>query len=330
MKQIGRHAGQVLAVAALGAAGVAQAHEWQINDALMLGVGGTVELAYTVVDAGGQHTNQLIDNGSGIAFVGEYAFTETLLAYFSGEYDFALNDLGEDDDDSTFDTDHAYVGLSTELGTLQAGEWDGIYDAAIISLLDFPEVTGPTGAPQTEPGASVTYFSPEFHDFSFAVEGFFDDDVHGAADGGDDQSFQVAVKYEAERLGIYLAYDDMGYDEGQQGSIGVGASYELAPLALTAKIEHVGEDSRNPDSGLDADGAMLYGVAAYYDYGHGTVAGLVERVDARADQVDDRTELGINVTYDVADNLYVYAEHMRYDFADGAGDITAAGLVFAF
>lgn len=331
MNRFGTRTRRLLAVAMLGTVGTTHAYEWQISDDTLFGIGGSIELAYALEDTGLDHGNELMDNGSGIEFFGEHQLTDGLAVYFSAGFDFNVDDIGDDADGTPFETDHVYLGLRGDYGTLQAGDWDGIYDDNVSDLIDFPEINGPTNAPQTDSGDAIAYMSPSFNGFSFAVQGFFNGDGSAASGQTDaDQSLQVVLQYQARQWGVYLGYDDMGQDDGQDATIGIAARYMFDPVTVAVRIESVGADSHRPDSDLDQAGAMLYGMAVAYDYGSGSVAGLVQQVEPKAKHVDSRTELGINVTYMLADSFYIYAEHMRYDHDDHNGNTTGVGLVYEF
>lgn len=336
MKRIYRQAGGALAMAVLGSVGAAHAYEWQINDDTTFGISGTIELAYTNTDTGDDHERELIDNGSGLTFFGEHAFTNDLSAYFAAEFDYNVDET----DDSSFSTDEAFFGVRSNFGAVRIGDWDGIYEDTIEDLLDVFEVAEPTNTEDfrtEEVGDAVAYFSPSFNGFSFAVQGFFkgegegqdfDDPADGDTDNG--QSFQATVGYEAGRFGAWLGYDNNGLDDDADGTIGLGGAVDLSPVALAAKVESVGEDSSPTDGPLDEEGYMLYGVAAIYDYGIGAITGAVNQVDPGDGNLDSYTEFGVNVNYEIADNFYVYLEHFRYDREDDLGNSSAAGLVYAF
>lgn len=337
MKRIYKHTGQVLAVAAFSTMGAAHAYEWQINPDTTFGIGGTVELAYTVNEdaSTGSHSRELIDNGSGLVFSGEHAFTNDLSAYFDAEFDFAIDEPNGNGDNS-FSTDHAFFGVASDrYGAVQVGNWDGIYDNTIRDLMDVFEVVevglNTAGYSNTiENGDSVAYFSPSVNGLSFAVQGT----LKGADNptNEDGQAFQAVVNYEAEQFGVFAGYHGKGLDKGSDGIIGVGAVVDLAPVTLSGKIEHVGEDSDPEALAFDKEGFMSYGVAASYDYGPGAITGAIRQLEPEDSNLDSRTKIGVNVNYEIADNFYVYVEHARNDLDtdNGYGSASAAGMVYAF
>lgn len=354
MKRIGKRTGQLVALAAFGTMGTAHAYEWQINEDTFFSIYGTIELAYVHeqrADDDGEvdGERELLDNGSGISFAGEHEFDNGLTAYFNTEFDFSLDEKDSDENGSSFTTDEAFVGLRGNFGAVQVGDWDGVYEDNVEDLLDIFEYVEPTNSEDFrtgEVGDAVAYLSPSYNGFSFAVQGFFKGEGEGQSfddnpdDNEDGQAFQAVAKYEADLYGVYLGYDNNGLDEGGDGTFGVGGTVDLAPVTLAAKIESVGEDSEpslldpaDPTSGvslLDEEGYMLYGIAAIYDYGLGTITGAVNQVEPGADSLNGRTEFGVNVNYELAENFYVYLEHFRYDREDDLGNATAGGLVYAF
>lgn len=327
MKPLWHRTGRVLMAAILGIIGAAHAHEWQITDDTTFGIEVEIELAYVLTDPGKRHhTREWNDSGSEISFFGAHEFSDGWSVYSMAQFEYALD---EADQDTVFETDDVYFGINSRFGTVQIGDWDGIYDNKVDDVLDVFEVAGPSAAFNTPSGDSAAWLSPSVNGISLAVQGFFKGVDNDADNENEGQSFQAVLEYEAEHFGIYLGYDDRGLDDGQRGSIGLAASVDLAPLTLSAKIESEGEDASG-SSLLDKQGFMVYGVAAAYDYGPGRVVGVINQVEPRADQLDGRTEFGVNVNYEVTDWLHVYVEHFRYDRPSGEGNTSAAGLVYEF
>lgn len=340
MEPLVKRVGSMLLVTAAGVTGGVQAHEWQINEDTSFSVGGSIEIAYINEQRVDGNTGkvdgvrELIDNGSTLAFSGEHTFYRELTAFFHAEFEFKGD---EAEGGPAFETDEAYFGVRGNFGTVQIGDWDGVYEDNVEDLLDVFEVSEPTNSEDFrtgEVGDAIAYMSPEYKGFSFAVQAFlkgegegenFDNDS-GAEDG---QAFQAVIKYETDTYGVYLGYDNNGLDHGGDGTFGIGASLDLDSWTFAAKIESVGEDS-DPVSKLDAEGYMLYGMAVSYDYGPGNITGAINQVEPGSSAVDSRTEFGVNLSYYLADSFYIYAEHFRYDRENDLDNITAVGLVYEF
>lgn len=325
----------IAAVFGLLGSTAAPAFEWQLTDKAMVGIGGDIELAYAVEDKGDHHEKVLFDTGSEIDLFGEYEFTDDLVFYFEAQYEYAYEHSG----DHLLEHDDVYVGLTSDrFGTLQIGDWNGIYDDRIDDLLDIFEI-GEAGGDskdyRTESGDAIAYISPDFNGFSFAVQGFFKD-VDGDFPGADSEAFQATVQYETERFGVYAGYDDNGTDNGADATIGLGASIEFEPLTLVAKFETFGGDA-SPDKRCDDDycpyekaGFQMYGVGVIYDYGPGIVQAVVNQIEPEAEALDSRTGYGVYVNYEITDDFYIYVEHLGQGYADHDDDYTAAGLVYSF
>lgn len=370
MKRIYKHAGQMLAITALGTMGMgaAQAFEWQLNEDTTVSVTGSVEIAYVFTNHTGDkgNTRNLADNGSGIAFGLQHQLPNGWTAY--GKYDLDV-EVTDDDEDSPEDsggsirTNSAYFGVHTSAGSVQIGEWDGIYDNHINDAIDVFEVVGASAPPVTSSGDAIGYFSPNFGGFHFAAQVFLNGDsdfleINGDADDNhyrdNGQSFVALLQYDAPMYNIRLVYDDVGFDSGQEGTIALAGRFDLSPVGIGWRIAHRGEDDKPLSEGsgpgssvyrprpigsfpvnsrslaLDKEGAMYYAVSASYDFGHPKVTGLVNYVDPGADSLENRVELGIALNYNIADNFYLYAEHLYTDRNEGVNSRTATGLVYTF
>lgn len=332
MKRIYKRTGQVLIFALLVTLGVTHAYEWQINEGTTFSIGGDVELAYVHTDTGAGDTSELSDIGSEIEFSGTHAFTDGVSAYFAAEFEFPFDET----EDSPFSTKAAIFGVRGNFGAVQIGDWDGVYeehieDFLLLDVMEEADISVTEDFRTAEEGNAIAYFSPSFNGLSFAVQGFFlgDDDDPSTTDG-QGQAFQASLSYTMEPITVNLAYDNNGLDEGGDGTIGLAVGVGLSPVTLVAKIESVGGDTSPTDGPLDKEGFMLYSFGAQYDYGPGAINALVQQVAPDADNLDGRLEFGVNATYAIADNFYVFIEHTRYDRDNGAGNITAGGLVYAF
>lgn len=318
MKKIWKRAGPVLAIAAFGTMGTAQAYEWQFSEDTMFAITGDVEIDYVIEDQGiADDTRELEDGGSEIEFKGSHAFTDTVTGYFEVEVEYTA-----DEDSNVVEIDESYVGLRGNFGAVQVGRFDNLYDDTVNDLVDIFEVGDPTESKDSGDDNSVAYFSPDFNGFSFAVQALLLGEDNDPDPDNDGQSFAAVLSYETERFGVYLGYDDLGLQDVYDYTYGLGGGLNLAPVTLTARIASTEADH---DMGF-----MVYGIAAEYDYGRGSIIGLVNQVEPDADSADSRTELGLQVNFDVYDGLSVYAEHFRYDMTDDLGNTTAVGVIYEF
>lgn len=339
----------ILGVALLGSAPAAQAVEWQINDDTTFSVYGSIEL---IVLNERQKTQsgevedfrQLKDRDTTLGFEGEHRISDNLIGFFRAEFEYAGDEsTGEVDsgDGGIAETDEVFVGVKGPWGRLQAGTWDGVYEDLVVDKIDVFEYDGVTKFEDyrtPEVGDAVAYMSPSFGGVSFAVQGFFkgrgeendaeqDPKVVGGAEN--EQALQLVVGYKAENYAIHAGYDDNGLDENADGTFGISGSVDLSPLSLAVKYEHVGENRGDPANPNDTRGAIsAYTLVSAYDYGQGSVIAIVQQVEPETS--DSRTEFGLHVNYSLAENFYVYAEHISYNRDQDLGNYTGAGLVYEF
>lgn len=326
------------AAAAMGSISTAHAYEWQVNEDTYFSLYGSFELLYVnqqreVDEDTGEvnGVNELLDNGSTFGVEGEHAFNDALTGFFRAEFEYRADE--KEGDEGIADTDEVFVGLKGDFGKVQIGTWDGIYEDSISDLTDVFEYDSLTESEDFrtgEVGDAVAYFTPTFSGFSLEVQGFFKGEGEGdnfddnpGADSG--QAYQAVAKYTADRFAVHLGYDNNGLNENADGTIGLGGQVDLSPFTLSARYELIGEDE---DAGRGEISA--YGLAGEYDYGPGSVILGVQQIDPDEEDLDSRTEFGINVNYAVADNLYVYAEHVSYDAEEDLGNYTGIGTVYEF
>lgn len=103
---------------------------------------------------------------------------------------------------------------------------------------------------------------------------------------------------------------------------------ELGQFSLGGKVESIGESADNADDDL-----MTYGAIVSYDFGVGALTAAAQRLDyddETAAGQENRTEFFVNASYNVADNMYVYAEHGRFDQDEDEGDYFGIGTVYSF
>lgn len=321
---------------ALGALPAAHGFEWRLDADTTFSAYGSIELFYLnerVETAAGDTAGllRLRDRDTTFGLAGRHRFGNALVVFFRSEFETeagVLAGAGDRSDTDFGDIDQAYVGVKGPWGALQAGVWDGVYEDRVADVTDVFEYDGATKFEDYrtgELGDSVAYMSPSYGGFSFAIQGFFDGGSHAA----NDEAFQLAAGYQSERYAIQLGYDDNGFDANSEGTFGVSGSIDLSPVSLAVKYEYVGNSRGDPSNPNDTSGAIsAYTLTSAYDYGPGSVIALVQQVEP--DRQDDRTEFGLHVNYSLAENFYVYGEHMGYDNHRDLGNYTGVGLVYEF
>lgn len=228
---------------------------------------GDVEIDYVIEDQGtADGTRELEDGDPEIEFKGSQAFTDTVTGYFEVEVEYTA-----DKDTNVVEIDESYVGLRGNFGAVRVGRFDKLYDDTVNDLVDVIEVGDPTGSKDSGDDNSVAYFSPDFNGFSFAVQALLLGEDNDPDPDNDGQSFAALLSYETERFGVYLGYDDLGLQDVYDYSYGLGGRLNLAPVTLTARIASTEADH---DMGF-----MVYGIAAEYDYGRGSISASSTRLN---------------------------------------------------
>lgn len=330
----------LLATAIAGAAFVsagAQAATIYNEDGTKLDLYGNIQIAYKdietaqkarnadgdVVYAGTESRDELFDNGSTVGFAGEHLITRDLKGYFKAEFE---HDADEAKTAGGLNTgDQAYMGLKGNFGDVRVGSWDPLIDDWIQDPITNNEYFDASDSNQNIVGASdregnkVSYTSPSFSGFQFAVgtqyegdnEGFddadvFGDDVNVDKKSDSNASFFGGVKYTAGAFSIAAAYDNLDnydgdygvrdtgtgnvtvsndYDAGEQ--YGITAQYTVDTLRLALKLERF-------EAGDDLiEDVNYYGFGARYGYGMGDIYGAYQYVDVGGDSFLDTASDGL-------------------------------------
>ncbi|WP_440996518.1 porin [Arhodomonas sp. SL1] len=314
--------------AAVGATG-AQAADFRINDDTTFSVYGDLQfIYYEQNDENGDGKSEFADNGSTVGFAGAHRWDNGLTGYFKAEFEHDANEAKANG--GLNDGDQAYLGVRGDFGNLRAGSWDNIYTDAIYDPVDPFEAFSPSGADNSGEGDTIAYFSPAMNGFSFQIASQIrgdGDSATGRQPLTDETAFQVVGMYEMEALSFAVGYDDRGIvDNGtgeaaEDGVFGASVTWDLAPVTLAARFSSQGET-------LADDEVDIYGINAGYDYGNGEITTTINEVDP--DNGDSRTEFQILGTYNVGNNMYVYAEAGWYDKDNDADDAVGAGVVYSF
>jgi predicted porin len=295
--------------------------------------------------------DELIDNGSNIGVAGDFTLENGLMAYFLAEWDFRADEDVEDEG-GLFATGDSYIGLTGNFGTVQLGNWDGIYDEAILEVLDNFEYEGVTEYTFTaDAGDLLSYQSRDFEGFSFGIQTSIKGDGAGIDNDPDPASTDpypadsiypllLAASYETDLFSVRLGYDDRQLVHADaEPQIGLAATLDLEPFSFGVKFETIGESFNNAD-----DGVELVGLIGTFDYEVGEVSLAVQEItfdtevpnpviDFDTDTSDlrqDRTEILLHANYRLGDNVLFYFETAAYDATEDLGDYTGLGTILEF
>lgn len=325
----------LLATAIAGAmvASGAQAATVYNQDGTKLDLYGNLQVAYrsiekNVADEGDarniQLQDDLFDNGSTVGFSGEHVINRGLTGYFKAEFEHEADEAK--DNGGLNSGDQAYMGLKGNFGDVRLGSWDPLIDDWIqdpITNNEYFDVSDSNsrivGTENTREGDKLSYMSPSFNGFQFAVGTQYEGDAEGAGeatlnsvddnavdvkqDGDSNASFFGGVKYTVGAFSIAAVYDNLdnndgsyegtdaggnpiggSFDAGEQ--YGITAQYTVDTLRVAAKLERF-------ESGNDllAD-TNYYGLGARYGYGNGMgdIYGAYQYVDVGGDSFLDTAD----------------------------------------
>ncbi|GAA0561807.1 porin [Halomonas salifodinae] len=335
----------LLATAIAGAMGLsaasAQAATVYNQDGTKLDIYGNIQLAYyNTQDENGNSEDGIADNGTTFGFAAEHVINPGLVGYLKLEFDdIKADEMATDiDDDDAGDT--AYVGLRGDFGDVRVGSYDQLIDDWIQDPItnnegfDVSDSTGVHGDGANQQTDKVTYTSPVFGGFQFAVgsqyKGDFDSADSGVDEGGSNASFFGGAKYTVGAFSIAAVYDNLdntlytdinGNVDSVGDQYGVTAQYTIDSLRLSAKAERFDADAADSDVDFLALGAR-------YGYGMGDVYGAYQNVDP--DNEDDRNEVIIGATYNISDAMYTWVEAAWYDQENDEDDGVGVGITYLF
>jgi predicted porin len=282
---------------------------------------GNLQYAYSDSDENGA---QLGDNGSTIGLTGETMVTEGTTAFFKYELE---ADADENNSNVAIGLDQAFVGVKGGFGKVQLGTFDSIYADAVQDGLDQGEYVGIKGSATTAEGDTLAYFSPSFNGLelqaSVQVKGEAEDEVDKTDNSKtvkDGTALTLVAKYSVDALTVSAGYDDQGTTVNGNETYGLGVAYQVSPaLSVNAKYEQQS----------DVDSRM--GLGARFAYGLGDVYGSYQTIDPEAANQDSYDNYLVGVSYDVAPNMYVYAEYgQQAATLDKEDTVTAIGTALSF
>ncbi|MEP7731300.1 porin [Marinomonas primoryensis] len=274
---------------------------------------GNIQYAYIDKDAG----SNFEDNGSTIGLKGETKINDDLTAFFKYEIEFDADQKSGGPGEDKADLDQAFVGLKGNFGKVQVGSFDTIYNNAIQDGINQFEYLGPTKAGNTSEGDTIAYFSPSMNGFEVQVAAQVKgDNSELAGSNTDGASAMAVVKYSTDLVSVALGYDARE-NTSTDPKATTGLAVTVMPMAnfsVTGKYETT-EDTQD-----------VLGLAARYGYGVGDVYASYQNVDP--DASDDFNEYGVGVTYNLASNVYVFAEVGQFTASED--DQTSVGVYYGF
>lgn len=291
---------------------------------------GNIQYVYVDKEAGGNFE----DNGSTIGLKGDTKINDDLTAFFKYEIEIKADQKSGLTDSGKSNLDQAYVGLKGSFGKVQIGSFDTIYNNAIQDNINQFEYLSPTKAANTSEGDTIAFFAPSMGGFEVQVA----IQVKGKASEGqgtgatannnyDNLSSMTVLKYSADMFSVALAHDTRGNTKGPTST---GNSKATTGLALTVlPLENLSVTAKYETTESTQD---ILGLAARYGYGAGDVYASYQNVDPDAAGSSSFNEYAAGVTYDLASNVYVYAELGEFENAKSSttDTQTAVGVYYGF
>ena len=281
---------------------------------------GNIQYAYSYTDESGEGGN-FEDNGSTIGLKGETKINDDLTAFFKYELEFNADQKENRDNADGYNEsklDQAYVGLKGNFGKVQIGSFDTIYKDAIQDNLDGFEYLGFEGGDRTSEGDTIAYFSPSINGFEVqtAIQVKGESSEGGASnDNYDSLSSMVVLKYSADMFSVALGYDSRNNTADAEATTGLAVTVmPMDNLSVTAKLETT-EDTKD-----------IMGLTTRYGYGYGDLYASYQNIDP--DNADDYNEYGVGATYNLASNVYVFAEIGQQDSTEDS--VSAVGVYYGF
>ena len=314
---------KTLVAIAVSSAALTSVSAFAADDTVNFDVYGNIQLVYADSK---DNDSKIADNGSTFGFQGSTAVSDDLTAFFKYELELDADDKTRNEEsNSGVDLDQAYVGLQGSFGKVQIGSFDTPYNNAIQDSLDQFEYLGAHTASLTSEGDTIAFYSPSIYGFEFQtaiqVKGSADDsttssDADRKSDNG--TASQMVLKYSVDALTVALGYDNLANVLGKEdtSTYGLNVGFQVNP-ALSVSFQY--ED--------ETDVAETFGLGARFNYGSGDLYGTVQTVDQEGSAAD-YDMYGIGATYNLASNVYVYAEYGQVDEAEDK--VTAVGATYLF
>ena len=313
---------KTLVAIAVSSAALTSVSAFAADDTVNFDVYGNIQLVYADSK---DDDSEIADNGSTFGFQGSTAIRDDLTGFFKYELELDADDKTRNGDDSFgVDLDQAYVGRQGSFGKVQVGSFDTPYNNAIQDSLDQFEYLGAHTASLTSEGDTIAFYSPNIYGFEFQtaiqVKGSNDSSTDaGAVNQSDDgTASQMVLKYSVDALTVALGYDNLANVIGKEdtSTYGLNVGFQVNP-ALSVSFQY--ED--------ETDVAETFGLGARFNYGSGDLYGTIQTVDQEG-SATDYDMYGIGATYNLASNMYVYAEYGQTGSTEDK--VTAAGATYLF
>ena len=306
---------KTLVAIAVSSAALTSVSAFAADDTVNFDVYGNIQLVYADSKDSG---SEIEDNGSTFGFQGSTAISDDLTGFFKYELE---ADADQKTSDIDVNLDQAYVGLQGSFGKVQVGSFDTPYNNAIQDSLDQFEYLGAHTATLTSEGDTIAFYSPSIYGFEFQtsmqIKGSADDSAtSNETDNG--TASQMVLKYSVDALTVALGYDNLANVNGKEdtSTYGLNVGFQVNP-ALSVSFQY--ED--------ETDVAETFGLGARFNYGSGDLYGTVQTVDQEG-SATDYDMYGIGATYNLASNMYVYAEYGQTGSTEDK--VTAAGATYLF
>ncbi|SBS24718.1 Outer membrane pore protein E precursor [Marinomonas aquimarina] len=306
---------KTLVAIAVSSAALTSASAFAADETINFDVYGNIQLVYADSDA---NDSEITDNGSTFGFQGSTAISDDLTGFFKYELE---ADADEKTSGVDVNLDQAYVGLQGSFGKVQVGSFDSIYNNAIQDDYDQFEYLGVHQADLTDEGDTIAYFSPSMGGFEVQLSAQFKGKAESEVGNGteDGTALTAVVKYSVDALTIAAGYDSLenntARSNADSATYGLNVAYQVTPaLSVAAQYEE------------EEDYSEAFGLAARFNYGAGDVYTTIQTVDL--ENGDDYDGYGVGATYNLASNMYVYAEFGQTGASED--DVTALGATYLF
>jgi len=306
---------KTLVAIAVSSAALTSVSAFAADDTVNFDVYGNIQLVYADSEDDG---SKIADNGSTFGFQGSTAISDDLTGFFKYELE---ADADQKTSDIDVNLDQAYVGLQGSFGKVQVGSFDTPYNNAIQDSLDQFEYLGVHTASLTSEGDTFAFYSPSIYGFEFQtsiqVKGSDDSSTKGSnPDSDNGTASQMVLKYSVDALTVALGYDNLANVIGKEdtSTYGLNVGFQVNP-ALSVSFQY--ED--------ETDVAETFGLGARFNYGSGDLYGTIQSVDLedKNNGVGDYNAYGVGVTYNLASNMYVYAEYGQNAVFNDSGVLTS-------
>ena len=223
----------------------------------------------------------------------------------------------DDDNNGLFDSmRNTYVGLGGDFGTVLLGRHDTPYKMATGKLDVFGDTVADYNAViahDTRADNVIAYLAPDMGAMSLAVAyvpNYVDDNLPMTTAGSETDAVSLMGAYNADGLGVSLAYESLGTATDSMDSTKLGVSYEM-------DMTTVGFIYQNNEMGSSMDQDVIY-VSAKHKMDDLTLKAAVGSVGESTDGADDGgTMVALGVAKSYSKNVELYALYASMSNDDG-------------